>query len=724
MLRPVLFLLFFCYCLFSGGLTGQVMISEAGLDAPRETNPVLRGDGAMLYFTRPDFVNNKGTDNAADIWTRSRYADGSWGRALNPGSPINSFAHDRVIGLSPDGSRMAVLRTGSSNYVDLLETSGRNWRIIANWPVPADVATRFDLTFDLNGQQIIYSAYDGGNLDLFRRRALTGGKWSNPSPLTQASGPGNETGPSLAADGRTLYFQRDGRRWFRQSDPGTRPMAVAIPTTVIQFSTSLLANEIIAALAPTPSQGERLQTVSLSAADLPAPVELYRNYLTAAPAPGESTVTLSLIDGQSLVVTPDALNRYALFLRSGENIAGSANVGITTGKNAGLATTGLVTSVDADRNRLQTGIETRQRELNRLDVERRKHDLVAPKTDDPELAALRDKYRRTNEVLGDTLPPATNRRSTTTERNDRYAAELAELERMKAKFRKQQNDKLNQKGGSTNHAWTEKSAPPATPTTAARQPLKKKDLTRAERERAYQDSLRLVSEIRNGLQHDVAPRAYERQAWENEVRRGLPQTEPLSPDEVSRLDAEYQRQLAELETLRAKLHMLEAPIQSTPPTYQTPATSGDSRDWTARSPDPAYRQPATTAPATYDQPLSSQAPYRATSNAGYSETRLPGAPMPAGISFIPNTAYPDMRGYNGLDQLIGLVRQSNTVLEIRVHTPTEMDRRAAQLLSEERATTIRNFLLDQAISPNNFIVTGFGNNVTGKQGERVEVVRK
>jgi outer membrane protein OmpA-like peptidoglycan-associated protein len=53
-----------------------------------------------------------------------------------------------------------------------------------------------------------------------------------------------------------------------------------------------------------------------------------------------------------------------------------------------------------------------------------------------------------------------------------------------------------------------------------------------------------------------------------------------------------------------------------------------------------------------------------------------------------------------------------------------MDRRAAQLLSEERATTIRNFLLDQAISPNNFIVTGFGNNVTGKQGERVEVVWK
>lgn len=247
----------------------------------------------MLYFTRPDFTYNKGTDNAADIWTMSRYADGSWGRALNPGSPINSFAHDRVIGLSPDGSRMAVLRTGSASYVDLLETSGRNWRIVDNWPVPADVASRFDLTFNLNAGEIIYSAYDGGNLDLFRRRALTGGRWSNPAPLTQASGPGNETSPSLAADGRTLYFQRDGGRWFRQSDPGTRPVSVAIPNTVTQFSPSLLANEIIAALSPTPSQGERLQVVSVSNADLPAPVELYRGYLTSAPAPGRQPLPLT-----------------------------------------------------------------------------------------------------------------------------------------------------------------------------------------------------------------------------------------------------------------------------------------------------------------------------------------------------------------------------------------------------------------------------------------------
>ncbi|MFT6514027.1 MAG: hypothetical protein ACJAX1_002608, partial [Neolewinella sp.] len=82
------------------------MISQQGLNAPQEKDPVLRADGQVIFFTRPDFENNKGTDNAADIWIINRFANGSWGRALNPGSPINSFAHDRALAVSPDGSRL------------------------------------------------------------------------------------------------------------------------------------------------------------------------------------------------------------------------------------------------------------------------------------------------------------------------------------------------------------------------------------------------------------------------------------------------------------------------------------------------------------------------------------------------------------------------------------------------------------------------------------------
>ncbi|MEM9261872.1 MAG: OmpA family protein, partial [Bacteroidota bacterium] len=136
--------------------------------------------------------------------------------------------------------------------------------------------------------------------------------------------------------------------------------------------------------------------------------------------------------------------------------------------------------------------------------------------------------------------------------------------------------------------------------------------------------------------------------------------------------------------------------QPAPATYQTPV-----RNTTTRQPEPAtYGYPATTR-----------------------TTPAPNTGIPAGISFIPNTAYPDGAGYGGLDQLVRQIQSATSVVEIRVHTPAQLDRRAAQLLSEERAITIRDYLLEQGISAKHFRVLGYGNNLTGQGGERVEVLR-
>lgn len=713
------------------GLGAQSIISDQGLNAPEERDPVLRADGQVLFFTRPNFENNKGTDNAADIWITNRYADGSWGRALNPGSPINSFAHDRALAASPDGTRLAVLRTGAASYIDLLETSGRNWRVLSTWTLPGDVAPRYDLTFDPNGQQLIYSAYDQGNLNLFRREALPNGLWGRPEALNELNGPGNETGPSLAADGRTLYFQRDGNRWFRQLSPGTRPEPAAIPGSVTQFSAALNGREIIAVVAAG-STGRHLQSLAAASADLPPPGAVVRGQLPAPPPMGEDVTRIGLDNGEFLTVRPDVLQRYAVFLRTGENLAGPVRNDQRVA--GGLAATQSVNPPTTERSRIEAGIVRRQRELDRLDRDRRTYDLIAPKTEDPELAALRDQYRS---ISGDTLPPRTSAKGTKTD--TRYAAELSELERMKAKFRQQQNEKLNQRSRS-DHSWSGKET--AQPTTASPtiprigesyRPVDPAGVAAA-RERAYQDSLRLAAEIRAGLQRDNSPRAYQRENWENQVRQGLPRQEPLSPTEVARLDADYQRKLSELEALRAELKRLDGP--AAPPASNQPATYTPAADqrWSAKG-DPYNRHAA---PATYGQPATpattpaptnngnyrmpaSQAP--SATGSGASPAGLRGAPMPAGISFIPNTAYPDSRGYTGLDQLLGLIQQSTSVLEVRVHTPLDLAPRAAQLLSEERATTIRNFLADKGIPSANYRVIGFGNNVTGQQGERVEVVR-
>ncbi|MEM6770194.1 MAG: hypothetical protein AAF597_06385, partial [Bacteroidota bacterium] len=553
-------------CSVSSGLVAQQPI-DGSPTLGREKDPVFRADGQELFYTRLDHPSNKGNDNAADIWIRTRYADGSWGRALNPGTPVNSFAHDRALALSADGTRLAVLRNGFTNYIELLERNERNWRVVATWPLPEGVAPRFDLTFDLNRQRIIYSAYGGvGKLDLYERTALVHGDWSSSKPLTVLNGADNETGPQMAPDGRSLYF-RSGEQWMLQEAYGNTARRLSLPARIQQLAPTVISGKAVVSYNDL-GQDERLMIQELPQEALPAPSEMVRGYLSAPPPPGERTAMIGLTNGEQLSVWPDPLQRYTVFLRQGEALAkaiggASANqerVGTAAGY-ADLAS-GAVTKA-TDRHRLQQGIASRERALRQLDAERKKYDLAAPKTTDPELEALRDRLHRNAGTPLDTLPKGTTAKGSASVK-DRYAAELAELERMKAKFRKQQEEKLQQRSGS--YRWTERSpTPTAVPTTSGTIPSIGDSYTPAPStdpalmaRQQYADSLRLDAEVRSGLYPNQQPKVYEREAWENDLRQTLPRTTPLTPEEVTRLDAEYQRQQAELDALKAELQRLNA----------------------------------------------------------------------------------------------------------------------------------------------------------------------
>jgi len=720
-------------CLFSAGMAAQVALGNG--KQPREKDPVLRPDGTQLFFTRPDFFDNKGSDNAADIWMRPRYADGSWGRVLNPGSPINSFAHDRALAFSPDGNRLAVLRTGVSNFVDLLEVSGRNWRILESWPLPQATAPRFDLTFDPNALRLIYSSYgQGGQLDLFVQDALPGGKWAAATELRLLNSEDNEMSPMLASDGRTLYFRR-GSQWLRQDDLNQRAVPVGISETIQQFSLLPSGTDPAAeAIVVTRQTGNKEQLLSM-AFPIEArlqPSSLFRGNLPAPPSIGEATAEVPFENGRELRVHPDGLQRYAIYLREGEKLVADGSLPSMTntqsGSLAAAAQDASSASTSRERTQLEVGIARHERDLRRLDDERRRYEQSLVQADD-ELLNLRAQLARAQLPAGDTLPPRGTAKSGST--RDRYAEELAELERKKAKFRQQQDDKIRQRNrGKDDYRWQETTRSTATPTpnTASRAPGIGDAYTplpdpRLQQEQAYQDSLRLNSTVRSGLYPNQQARAYEREPWENEVQRGLPRTSPISPEEAARLDAEYQKKINEIAAMKAKLQRLNSTDSRQPAAQQSRSTINNPA-WNTRG-QAVNQAPARQAPApdTYDNryaPPASQV--RAPATYGQ-PAAAPAAGIPAGISFIPNTAYPDGAGYGGLDQLARQIQSSATVLEIRIHTPAEMDRRAAQLLSEERATTLRNYLTEQGVSPRNYKVFGFGNNLTGSGGERVEIFR-
>ena len=252
----------------------------------------------------------------------------------------------------------------------------------------------------------------------------------------------------------------------------------------------------------------------------------------------------------------------------------------------------------------------------------------------------------------------------------RYADDLAELERMKEKFRQQQQRKLRERerGGELPGTWSvpEQSVPAADVAT----PIVGRP----------SDTSQLRANVQTGL-YAPAPQSPEaRRAWENRVQTGLPQQEQVSAEEAARLDAEYERQLREVEELRAKLQE-------------------------ARGAQPAA--------------ASERTPQRTTTRQKELTAKGPAAALD--VTFIPNTSYPNAQGYDALDVLAERVRNAATVVEIRVHTSRELDVRAAQFLSEERATTIRKYLREAGIAAENFRVVGYGNHESAA-GERVEII--
>ena len=253
----------------------------------------------------------------------------------------------------------------------------------------------------------------------------------------------------------------------------------------------------------------------------------------------------------------------------------------------------------------------------------------------------------------------------------RYAEDLDELERMKEKFRQQQERKARERdrGGDLRGTWTD--------------PMVEEQAPVAPASVNPRDTVQLRSSVRSGLYTPSSESALdERTDWERRMQRDLPREEPVDADEAARLDAEYARQLAELETLRAKLR----------------ESRGESPPAVNREAPPVFEPTAVTA----------KSPAAATA-------------VPAGVTFITNTAYPNGAGYDALDALVEQIHTSSGVVEIRVHTARKLEARAAQLLSEERAVTIRNHLLKAGIARENFRVVGYGNHESAA-GERVEVI--
>lgn len=186
-----------------------------------EIMPVVSPDGKRLYFSRKEAPENMGgKEDLEDIYYSELQADGSWGKAVNAGSPLNSTGSDLLFSFSEDGSAALVYhgKVVNGKEVGLAITRLKN----KVWSEPQSIKIEglnslgdyYYAHMSRDGKHLFisYSASNNPtNLDIYSCEALSNDMlhWSKPVPMDGINTPFIEGSPFLSPDGRTLYLISD-----------------------------------------------------------------------------------------------------------------------------------------------------------------------------------------------------------------------------------------------------------------------------------------------------------------------------------------------------------------------------------------------------------------------------------------------------------------------------------------------------------------------------------
>ena len=195
-----------------------------------EINPVIAPDGKTLYFTRTGDPGNLGGETSNDIWLSRRGANGSWLPATHPGRPLNNGGQNFVISTTPDNNTLLV----GNGYDEKGEPDGDGvsltHRTATGWEIPKSVVIKdyynrnpyvnFSLGSDKRTLILCVERDDSyGDMDLYVSFRQADNTWSSPKNLGPVVNSfAEELAPSLAPDGKTLYYGSVGKPGYGNAD--------------------------------------------------------------------------------------------------------------------------------------------------------------------------------------------------------------------------------------------------------------------------------------------------------------------------------------------------------------------------------------------------------------------------------------------------------------------------------------------------------------------------
>ncbi len=191
--------------------------------AYEDLNPLISPDGKILFFTRQQHPGNTGTNKSLDdIWFSELQSD-TWSVAHNAGVPLNSGdMNNDVFSITADNNTLLLNNIYPSRSHKAEKGFSFSTRTATGWsdPEPILIPDYYnddpyaEACLSANNKVIIFSVNrkdSRGGRDLYACFLRSDNSWSSPLHLgADINSFSDESGPFLAADGKTIYFASSG----------------------------------------------------------------------------------------------------------------------------------------------------------------------------------------------------------------------------------------------------------------------------------------------------------------------------------------------------------------------------------------------------------------------------------------------------------------------------------------------------------------------------------